>query len=142
METGKQRIERILLFKGINAKQLSELCGYKRPQIIYDIVSGKTAGISQQLAMQIKSAFPEINKAWLLTGEGDMLDETSGNERPLPPADPNVEVVLALKDHIATLKAENERLRREIDELRREKNRHAGGDGLVAAEQTMNDQNR
>lgn len=37
-----QRLEAILNYYGINAKSLSEKCGYGRPQGIYDVQNGKT----------------------------------------------------------------------------------------------------
>ena len=74
--TTQERINEILLRFNINAKVLSERLGYDRPQVIYDIQKGKTKGISGALASKIISVFPEIDKAWLLTGEGDMLSGT------------------------------------------------------------------
>lgn len=66
-------IEQILNYLGINAKKFSEALGYERPQLIYDIQKGKTTTISASLANKIESVFPQIDKAWLLTGEGEML---------------------------------------------------------------------
>lgn len=70
-------INKLLEYTQLNVKQFSERLGKKRAQAIYDIVSGKTKRISDKLANQIISEFPEINKAWLLTGEGDMLKNTA-----------------------------------------------------------------
>lgn len=71
--TSQERIESISNHFEINFKQLSEMLGYDRPQIIYDIMKGKTKGISDELSSKILSVFPDINKYWLLTGEGSML---------------------------------------------------------------------
>lgn len=65
-------INKILEVKHINAKVLSEMIGLERPQAIYDIIKGKTKSISISMASKIISVFPEFNKAWILTGEGDM----------------------------------------------------------------------
>ena len=70
-------IDSILNYLGINAKKLSEALGYERPQVIYDIQKGKTNVISPTLASKIVSVYPEINKAWLMTGEGEMLNNES-----------------------------------------------------------------
>lgn len=70
-------INKLLEYTQLNVKQFSERLGKKRAQAIYDIVSGKTKRISDKLANQIISEFPEINKAWLLTGEGEMLKNTT-----------------------------------------------------------------
>ena len=69
-----KKIEEILKFLNINAKVFSENLGYERPQIIYDILKGKTKRISEDLSIKIVSVYPKINKVWLLTGEGEMLN--------------------------------------------------------------------
>ena len=73
----KEVILKLLDYSKLNAKQFSEKLGMKRGQAIYDIISGKTKRISEKLANQIISEFPEINRTWLLTGEGEMLKNTS-----------------------------------------------------------------
>lgn len=70
----KERINAILLHEGITAAQLAEAIGDKRPQAIYDILNGKTKGISKTMAGKINSAKPYFRLAWLLDGEGEMLD--------------------------------------------------------------------
>ncbi len=72
----KEVIFKLLDYSKLNAKQFSEKLGMKRGQAIYDIISGKTKRISEKLANQIISEFPEINRTWLLTGEGEMLKNT------------------------------------------------------------------
>ena len=47
--------------------------GVKTKQAIYDILKGRTRGISASIEGKILSAFPEVNRVWLLTGEGPML---------------------------------------------------------------------
>ena len=73
----KEVIVKLLDYSKLNVKQFSEKLGMQRAQAIYDIVSGKTKRISEKLANQIISEFPEINKVWLLTGEGEMLKDSS-----------------------------------------------------------------
>lgn len=73
----KEVIIKLLDYSKLNVKQFSEKLGMQRAQAIYDIVSGKTKRISEKLANQIISVFPEINKVWLLTGEGEMLKDSS-----------------------------------------------------------------
>lgn len=69
----KEVIIKLLDYSKLNTKQFSEKLGMKRGQAIYDIINGKTKRISEKLANQIISAFPEINRTWLLTGEGEMV---------------------------------------------------------------------
>lgn len=72
-----QRLEQVINYLEINAKAFSEELGYERPQIIYDILKGKTKSISENLAIKITSVYSGISRVWLLTGEGEMLKDTS-----------------------------------------------------------------
>jgi plasmid maintenance system antidote protein VapI len=77
MET-KEILNKLLEHIGLNAKSFSEKIGLDRPQAIYDIQKGKTKSISPSMAIKINSVYPEVNKSWLLSGEGPMLkSETS-----------------------------------------------------------------
>jgi repressor LexA len=61
---------------GMNPKQLSDSLGKERPQWAYDILNeNKNVGISKNIAELVCEKFPQINKSWLLTGEGDMLTQ-------------------------------------------------------------------
>lgn len=71
-----QRIERILNHYSLTARGLSIALGFNSPQIFYDIKSGK-CGISKKLAEKIQEKFVDVNTAWLLTGEGEMLKPIS-----------------------------------------------------------------
>ena len=73
-------IDNLLLYSGLNPKSLSEKIGLERPQAIYDIQKGKTKNISPNMSDKIISAFPEISRTWLLTGEGEMLKESAGKQ--------------------------------------------------------------
>lgn len=73
----KEIIVKLLEYSQLNVKQFSEKLGMKRAQAIYDVMNGKTKRISENLANQIISEFPEINRTWLLTGEGEMLKGSS-----------------------------------------------------------------
>lgn len=66
-------INKLLNYSELNAKQFAEKIGLERPQAIYDIQKGKTKSISSSMANKILSVFPELNKSWLLSGEGNML---------------------------------------------------------------------
>jgi plasmid maintenance system antidote protein VapI len=66
-------IDKVLEFSGLNAKAFSEKIGVGRPQAIYDLHKGKTKSITPVMADKIISVFSDINKSWLLTGEGSML---------------------------------------------------------------------
>ena len=66
-------LNKLLTTNRLNAKTFSEKIGLDRPQAIYDIQKGKTKSLSTAMTNKILSAFPCISKAWLLTGEGEML---------------------------------------------------------------------
>lgn len=46
------------------------------PTQIYDLLSGKTKKISESIADKILKAFPAYNKAWVLTGTGNPMQES------------------------------------------------------------------
>lgn len=78
-----ERITQVIDYLQLNPKIFAETLGYERPQIIYDIIKGKTKNVSHSLADKIVSVFSCINKVWLLTGDGNMLSTTDniGNTR-------------------------------------------------------------
>ena len=71
--TPPQIIEALAEYLKISVAELSQKAGYERAQSFYDVLNGKTKNISPKMANNIVSAFPEINKDWLLTGNGEML---------------------------------------------------------------------
>jgi len=68
----KERIEELLHHFRMTQKEFAEKCGIL-PETIADIKREKH-GISKKVSEKILNAFPEVNKVWLLTGEGDMLN--------------------------------------------------------------------
>ena len=71
MKTSIERLNEILQDLGLNVKTLSEALGYNRPQGLYDVFNGRTKSISNDLANRITTVFPEYNRVWVLTGEGE-----------------------------------------------------------------------
>lgn len=68
-------MEEILSYVELNPKQFSESLGFDRPQAIYDIMNPlKKVGISKNMADKICSKYTNINKMYLLTGEGKLLN--------------------------------------------------------------------
>ena len=78
--TPPQIIEALAEYLKISVAELSQKAGYERAQSFYDVLNGKTKNISPKMANNIVSAFPEINKDWLLTGNGEMLIEEEEEE--------------------------------------------------------------
>lgn len=66
--------------KNINYSQLAKSLKIL-PQNLYDIKSGK-AKLSRRLADLIVTVYPDISRSWLLTGEGNMLNEEMQDPKP------------------------------------------------------------
>ena len=69
----KERIAAILAHYNISVNEFVKRTGIKTVQAVYDLLHGKTRSISSAMENKILSCFPEISRAWLLTGEGEML---------------------------------------------------------------------
>lgn len=76
--TDKERINELKKFTGLNFSRLASEIGIKTVQTLYDIKNGRH-GISKELAEKIQARYLDINIAWLLTGEGEMLKQPTGN---------------------------------------------------------------
>ena len=74
------RIVKITNYLNVSIKELSEKCGYKSPQVFYDVQNGKTRNISSVMCDKIISAFPIFNRIWLITGDGSMLTKTANQQ--------------------------------------------------------------
>lgn len=74
----KDRIKTILDYYHLSVNEFADRAKIKTNQAVYDLLSGKTKSISQSMENKILSYFRDINRTWLLTGEGDML--VSGNQ--------------------------------------------------------------
>lgn len=95
---GAYILNKLLEYSKLNGKSFSEKIGLIRPQAIYDIQNGKTQNISVSMANKIISAFPEVNKSWLFTGDGEMLikpEDKITEKRGIPFYDINVTASIA-----------------------------------------------
>lgn len=80
--TAKEILEELLSYTGLNVNSLATELGLSRAQALYDIQSEKTKSITLSMADRIIQKFPEVNRSWLRTGDGDML--SSHNPRTEP----------------------------------------------------------
>ncbi len=71
-----ERIIKLKNFLGISYKRIAEETGLNTYQTLYDIKNGKH-GISKEVADKISVRYLNINKVWLLTGEGEMLNQNN-----------------------------------------------------------------
>lgn len=108
-----ERLQKIMEIYGIKPKNLADKIGLDRPQAIYDILNGKTKTITDKMAIKIISVFPEVSKAWLLTGEGDVLTKM------IPVEDiPETKKKIPLYDDVATIGGHNDMVANVDDEAR------------------------
>lgn len=78
----------------------------------YNIISERN-GISNNMLVEILTAYPQINKVWLLTGEGEMLVNVNLNTNKL-----NEKVLKYENETLLELREENEKLREKIKKLK------------------------
>ena len=74
---GKEIISLILKELGIKAPTFANSIGVKYQRIL-DIQNGKTKKVSSSVADAIIDKYPQFNRIWLLTGEGEMLKSAPG----------------------------------------------------------------
>lgn len=82
MLSASERINAVIQHSGMSARAFSERIGMARPQAIYDIQSGKTKSITPKMVSAIAERWPEIDKYWLMTGEGKMLRVAENLQKP------------------------------------------------------------
>lgn len=70
-----QIINKLIEYSKLNASDFAVKIGTKTTQAIYDLQKGRTKTISRAMTNKILSCYPEINKTWLITGEGEMLNQ-------------------------------------------------------------------
>lgn len=78
--SGKEVISLILNELGIKAPTFANSIGVKYQRIL-DIQNGKTKKVSFPVADAIIEKYPQFNRTWILTGEGEMLK--NGNPVPI-----------------------------------------------------------
>lgn len=69
----KERIKAILDYYHLSVNDFVAQTQIKTGQAVYDLLSGKTKSISQSMESKILSCFQDVDRTWLLTGEGEMI---------------------------------------------------------------------
>lgn len=77
--TSWQRLEAIIHYARMTTNAFAKSLSLKRSENLYQIKKGNN-GISKELADLIVSKYPEIDKLWLLTGEGTMFSSESTSQ--------------------------------------------------------------
>lgn len=93
-----ERISSILSHYNLSVNEFVARTGIKTKQAVYDMLHGKTRSISSAMENKILSCFPEINRAWLLTGDGEMMNTPSPPMR--PPDNDTILIPVASTDFI------------------------------------------
>jgi hypothetical protein len=78
MKETKAIIEELIEYLGVKAPSLAKEIGVRYSRV-QDIQLGRTKKISLDLANKICAAYPEISKAYLLKGEGELLRSEGRN---------------------------------------------------------------
>ena len=76
-----ERIKKVVEYSGKSIPKFADFVGFKTPQVIRELLKGNTKTVSFQVQEKLKTAYPELNIDWLVTGEGDMILPSS----PSPP---------------------------------------------------------
>lgn len=101
MKNAKTILSDVLLHTQESIHSLAKTIGLKRSQNLYDIENGKVKKISPELSEKIIIAFPEINRSWLLTGEGTMLINNN-QATEYPPQQDSISLVSDYKEKYLT----------------------------------------
>ncbi len=72
MHTPWSRLEQVIKWSGLSTHKFAQSVGIKRAENLYQIKRG-SFGVSKELSGVITKRYPEINRAWLLTGDGEMF---------------------------------------------------------------------
>lgn len=116
---GKDVLNAILAHECISAAQLCQQIGLEgsKTQALYDTLRGKTKKVSPRIANLIRATKPMYRLEWLLTGEGEMLDESIGATSTVLRNKPAEQVdSLTIINHLININAQKDE---EIRELRR-----------------------
>ena len=118
-----QRVREFLESIHLTVNGLSRVINIGQPTLSKQMKEGG-CGVSLTTIVLLLEAYPDLSAEWLLRGEGGMKKGDEWKVTQFIPVQNN-ELVDALKDHIASLKAENEHLRKDIEEYKREKSGQA-----------------
>ena len=113
--TTKERTLKFIAHKGLSVKKFEEMCGLSNGYL-----NSMKSGYGSNKLSQVLRTFPELNRDWLVYGEGNMLIQS---EETLPQSeyiDVRGEVVTTNDALVAELRAQIEKLESKIDNLNQE----------------------
>lgn len=121
--TVKERIRLFIDSKGLSVRAFEIKCGLSN-----GLINNITESISKGTLDKISKSFPELNKGWLLAGEGNMLKTESKSvifNEEIPITNSEIEemyklTIESLKDQIRMLKERISEKDQKIEELKTE----------------------
>lgn len=93
-----QRIEAVIKWANMSTNYFARHIGLARGENLYQIKRGNN-GISLDVADRVINKFPQVDKLWLLTGEGQMFAEVSMRSAQIPFYNTDVELGVAEGKH-------------------------------------------
>ena len=125
MDSLSDRIDKILSYSRLSIPKLATRIGAKTPQSLREILKGNTKNLSYEMSEKILLAFPELNREWLLTGEGEMLNggivqevqgdgntSVAGNGNNVNTAEVLVKALAEIEEHRKLLSKKDEQIDR------------------------------
>ena len=100
----KDRILMIIAHENLTNKAFERKCGLSN-----GYVNNFPKGVSYTIIEKILSVFPEIDRNWLVTGEGEMLKEKHKEETPCKEREMRIQY---LEDKITDMKEEYKELKK------------------------------
>lgn len=94
-----QRIEAVIKWANMSTNYFARYIGLARGENLYQIKRGNN-GISLDVADRIIFKFPQVDKLWLLTGEGQMFAQGKLRGAQIPFYDIDVEQGIAHLNHL------------------------------------------
>lgn len=94
-----QRIESVIKWANMSTNYFARHIGLPRGENLYQIKRGNN-GISLNVAERIVARFPDVDKLWLLTGEGQMLSEERSRGALIPYYPVDVEQGITCREHL------------------------------------------
>jgi transcriptional regulator with XRE-family HTH domain len=112
----KERLILFITYKGLSARSFC-----KRIGVSGSYINSMRKSIQPDKLESIAANFPDLNTAWLMTGQGEMLNETGSKrnekrENPPPTTQEKDLVIKSQQDTIEALKKYIEVLERELSE--------------------------
>lgn len=95
-----QRLEAVIRWANMSTNYFARHIGLLRGENLYQIKRGNN-GISRDVAERIVTCFPQVDKLWLLTGEGQMFFDEKLRGAQIPFYNVDVEQAIGQVEHLS-----------------------------------------